>query len=47
LSASLTANSDESSAWSCPSTLTQNDPELLMGGQLFEVVATKKPTSGG
>jgi len=22
----LTANSDESSAWSCPSTLTQNDP---------------------
>ena len=47
LSVSLTAKRDEISAWSWPSTLTQNDPEVLMGGQLFEVVATKNPTSGG
>src|ERR1017187_7221759 len=47
LSASLTAKRDEISAWSWPSTLTQNDPEVSMGGQLFDVVATKNPTSGG
>ncbi len=47
LSAPLTANPRHSAPWSAPRTFTQNAPARAMRGQVVDVRATMKVTSGG
>src|SRR5688572_20446093 len=47
LSGALLASRLQMSVWSSARMLTPNDPLRSMTGQVFEVVMTQKPTSGG